>query len=340
MPELKEIADLLGADFSGNGDLEITGVQALAKAGPGDIAYIARGREDVDLSRVRAGALIVASGSPPAYANRVVVPDPQLAFARLLEYFHPRLPFWTGVADNAYVSEKAKLAVDVSIGPFSFIGENSQIGDGTEIHAGVAIYNDVTIGRDCLIYSHVVIRENVEIGDRVIIHPGAVIGADGFGFGRAADGTAVKIPQKGRVIIGSGCEIGANSCIDRSTIEETVLEENVKLDNLVQIGHNVHIGKDTAISAQTGISGSTRIGAQVIMGGQVGIADHVQIADGVMIAAKSGVTGSIKTKMIVAGIPHQEIGSWRKNMVLARNLAAWKDKLRWLENKIKKMEEK
>jgi UDP-3-O-[3-hydroxymyristoyl] glucosamine N-acyltransferase len=268
------------------------------------------------------------------------VPDPQLAFARLLDYFHPRLPFWTGVADNAYISEKAQLAIDVSVGPFSFIGENSQIGDGSEIHAGVAIYNDVTIGRNCLIYSHVVIRENVVIGDRVIIHPGAVIGADGFGFGRAADGSTVKIPQKGRVVIGSGCEIGANTCIDRSTIEETVLEENVKLDNLVQIGHNVRIGRDSAISSQTGISGSTRIGAQVIMGGQVGIADHLQIADGVMIAAKSGVSGSVKTRMVVAGYPHQEIGAWRKNMVLARNLAEMKETLRLLEKKVKKLEEK
>jgi len=341
MPDLKKIAAMLGAGFNGNGDLEITGVQALSKAGPGDIAYLARGREGADLSHVRAGALIVASGSPPAYPNRILVPDPQLAFARLLDYFHPRLPFWTGVADNATVSEKARLAIDVSVGPFSFIGEDCQIGDGTEIHANVTIYNDVKIGRDCLIYASVVIRENVEIGDRVIIHPGAVIGADGFGFGRAADGSAVKIPQKGKVLIGSGCEIGANTCIDRSTIEETVLEENVKLDNLVQIGHNVHIGRDTAISAQTGISGSTRIGSQVIMGGQVGIADHIQIADGVMIAAKSGVSGSVKTpRMIVAGYPHQEIGAWRKNMVLARNLAEMKEKLRLIEKKIKELEEK
>ena len=340
MPDLKTIAVLLGGELRGNASLEIRGVQALHKAGTTDIAYVAKDREDADLSGVHAGALIVAGGSPLAYANRILVPDPQLAFARLLDYFHPRRPFWTGIADNAFISETAELATDASIGPFSYIGENSRIGAGTEIHAGVVIYHDVAIGRECLIYSNVVIRENVEIGDRVIIHPGAVIGADGFGFGRTADGAAVKIPQKGKVIIGNGCEIGANTCIDRSTIEETVLEENVKLDNLVQIGHNVHIGRDTAISAQTGISGSTRIGSQVIMGGQVGVADHVQIADGVMIAAKSGVTGSVKSRMIVAGIPHQEIGEWRKNMVLARNLAAWREKIRLIEKKIIKMEEK
>jgi len=340
MPKLKEIAALIGGEVRGDGSLEITGIQAMAAAGPSDIAFIARGKENPDISCLRAGALIVAEGSPLAYPAVVCVPDPQLAFARLLEYFHPRRPFCSGVSASAAISETAELAVNIRIGPFSYVGENSRIGANSEIHAHVTIYRDVQIGSDCLIYSNVVIRENVEIGNRVIIHSGAVIGADGFGFGRAADGTAVKIPQKGKVIIGDGCEIGANTCIDRSTIEETVLAENVKLDNLVQIGHNVRIGKNTAISAQTGISGSTRIGAQVIMGGQVGIADHVQIADGVMIAAKSGVTGSVKTKMIIAGIPHQELASWRKNMVLARNLAEWKEKLHLMEKRIKQLEEK
>jgi UDP-3-O-[3-hydroxymyristoyl] glucosamine N-acyltransferase len=340
MPELKKIAALIGGEIQGDGSLDIRDVQALFKAGPGNIAFVSREKEGTDLSRVRAGALIVAADSKIVFPNLVRVANPRLAFAQLLEYFHPGLPFSPGIAANACISEKAHLEANVSVGPFSFIGENTRIGADTEIHAGVAIYRDVIIGRGCLIYSHVVIRENVEIGDRVIIHPGAVIGADGFGFGRTTDGTAVKIPQKGKVIIGSGCEIGANTCIDRSTIEETILDENVKLDNLVQIGHNVHIGKDTAISSQTGISGSTQIGSQVIMGGQVGIADHIHIADGVMIAAKSGVTGSVKSRMIVAGIPHQEISAWRKNMVLARNLAAWKERLRLIEKKIKELEEK
>ncbi len=340
MPKLKEIATLLGGELQGDGSLEIRGVQALHRAGAGDLAYVAKDREEADLSAVRAGALLVSSTGSLPYANRILVPDPQLAFARMLEFFHPRMPFWTGIAPGASISPRAVLDAGVSVGPFAFVGDNSRIGAGTEIHSGVVVYRDVTIGRDCLIYANAVIRENVEIGDRVIIHPGAVIGADGFGFGRTSDGAAVKVPQVGKVIIGSGCEIGANTCIDRSTIEETVLEENVKLDNLVQVGHNVHIGRDTAISAQTGISGSTRIGSQVIMGGQVGVADHIRIADGVMIAAKSGVTGSVKSKMIVAGIPHQEMGEWRKNMVLARNLAAWREKLRLIEKKIKEMEDK
>jgi UDP-3-O-[3-hydroxymyristoyl] glucosamine N-acyltransferase len=340
MPKLKEIAELLAGELRGDGALAIHGVQALHRAGPGEIAYLARGREGADLSAVHAGALVVARGADVTYPRLVFVEDPQLAFARLLELFHPRVPFWPGIAANAHVSPSARLAEGVRVGPFAFIGDDVRIGANSEVHSGAVVYRGVTIGRDCLIYANAVIRENVEIGDRVIIHPGAVIGADGFGFARTAAGAAVKVPQVGKVIIGDGCEIGANTCIDRSTVEETVLAANVKLDNLVQIGHNVHIGRDSAISAQTGISGSTRIGAGVIMGGQVGVADHIEIADGVMVAAKSGVTGSIRSKTIVAGIPHQEIGEWRKNMVLARNLAAMREKLRLLEKKIKAMEEK
>ncbi|MCX6555341.1 MAG: UDP-3-O-(3-hydroxymyristoyl)glucosamine N-acyltransferase [Candidatus Aminicenantes bacterium] len=340
MPNLKKITELVSGQLHGDPDLEINGIQSLKKATADEIAFIAKDKEDVDLSMIHAGALIVAADSSYNYPNRVLVADPQLAFARLLDFFHPQRPFCSGIAANASISEKARLEKNVRIGPFSYVGENSRIGENTEIHAGVVIYRDVTIGRDCLIYSRVVIRENVEIGDRVIIHPGAVIGADGFGYGHGLDGAPVKIPQKGKVLIASGCEIGANTCIDRSTIEETALAENTKLDNLVQIGHNVRIGKNTVISSQTGISGSTEIGAQVVMGGQVGIADHVKIADGVMIAAKSGVSGSIKSKMIVAGIPHQEISAWRKSMVLLRNLGAWKERLQKIEAKIKEWEAK
>lgn len=339
MAKLKELAVLLGGELQGDGELEIAGVQALRRAGPGDIAYATREKEG-ELDGVRAAALVLCRDGNAVYSNRVLVENPQLAFAQLLEYFHPRRPFWQGVAASACVAETAVLEENVHIGPFAFVGANSRVGAGSEIHSGAAVYHDVRIGRNCLIYANAVIRENVEIGDNVIIHPGAVIGADGFGFGRAADGAAVKVPQVGKVIIGNGCEIGANTCIDRSTIEETVLEANVKLDNLVQIGHNVHIGHDSAISAQTGISGSTRVGSQVIMGGQVGVADHIEITDGVLVAAKSGITGSVKTKMIVAGIPHQEMSAWRKNMVLARNLAAMREKLRLLEKKIKELEEK
>ncbi|MCK4836229.1 MAG: UDP-3-O-(3-hydroxymyristoyl)glucosamine N-acyltransferase, partial [Candidatus Aminicenantes bacterium] len=192
----------------------------------------------------------------------------------------------------------------------------------------------------CIIYSNVVIREDVEIGNHVIIQSGAILGSDGFGFTLDSQGNITKIPQKGRVIIGNHCEIGGNTCIDKSTIEKTELKDYVKTDNLIQIGHNVTIGKSSRLSAQTGISGSTEIGEDVLMGGQVGIGDHLKIANGVMIAGKTGVTGHIKQKCIIAGYPHQEIRKWRKDQVLIRNLENYVERIKLLEKKVKKLEEK
>jgi len=338
MTDLKKICELLAGRLKGDPNHPIRTISPLEKAGPDEVAFLAK--PGMDPAGIRAGALIVQEGSSISYPNLVYVRSPYLAFAALLEHFFPRRRFNSGIDPQASVSKDAVLETGVSVGPFSYIGDGSRIGENTEIHAGVAIYAGVKIGRDCLIYSHAVIRENVEIGNHVIIQPGAVIGGDGFGFARAPDETPVKIPQVGRVIIGDFCEIGANTCIDRSTLEETELKPYVKLDNLVQIGHNVIVGKGTAISAQTGISGSTRIGENVVIGGQVGVADHVRIADGVMIAAKSGVTGSIKTKMVVAGIPHIDIARWRRNWVIFRNMDQWRDRIQALEQIVRDLEAK
>ena len=279
---------------------------------------------------------MVGRKSKLEYPNLIYVDEPYLAFARLLEHFFPHRRFSEGIDAKASVSKSAIIGENVSIGAFSYVGDGAAIGDRCEIHSGVKIYPDVKIGKNCLIFSNVVIREEVEIGDNVVIQPGAVIGADGFGFTRLSDGTPVKIPQRGKVVIGNNCEIGANTCIDRSTIEETVMADYVKLDNLVQIGHNVKVGKGSALSALCGVSGSVDIGENVIMGGQVGIADHVNITDGVMIAAKSGISGNIKTKGIYAGIPHTDMKSWLKNYAIFRNLHKYIERLKNLEKNVKK----
>ncbi len=338
MTNLDKLTQLLEGRLNGDPGFEITSVNSLEKAGPTEIAFSIK--DNIDTGSLRAGALVVSKKSPVTYPNLVYVDEPYLAFAKLLEYFHPHHRFNRGIDPNAAVSGGAVIGRDVSIGAFSHVGKNTQIGENTEIHSGVKIYRNVKIGKNCIIYSNVVIREEVEIGDNVVIQPGAVIGADGFGFTRLKDGTPAKIPQKGKVVIGNNCEIGANTCIDRSTIEETVLNDYVKTDNLVQVGHNVRIGKFTAISALTGISGSVDVGENVIMGGQVGIADHVTIADGVMIAAKSGITGSIKKRGIVAGIPHQDIRKWRKNYAIFRNLEEYVERIKILEKKIKENQQK
>lgn len=338
MKKLEEIAGIINGELKGNPHKAIASINSLENAGQGDIAFTVS--ETIDPKKTKAGALIVKRGSPIRYPDLIFVDHPYLAFATLLGIFFPRQRFNDGIDGKAAVSPTATLGSNVSIGSFSVVGDHSVIGDNSEIHAGVIIYGHVKIGRHCLIYSNVVIREEVEIGDHVIIQPGAVIGSDGFGFTRDHRGKIVKIPQKGRVIIGNHCEIGANTCIDRSTIEKTELKDFVKTDNLIQIGHNVTIGQSTRLSAQTGISGSTEIGENVLMGGQVGIGDHLKIADGVMIAGKTGVTGHVKNTSIIAGYPHREIKKWRRENVLLRNLEGYVDRLKDLEKKVKKMEEK
>ena len=178
------------------------------------------------------------------------------------------------------------------------------------------------------------------IGDGVVIQPGAVIGSDGFGFARDREGKPLKIPQRGNVVIGDNCEIGANVCIDRSTLDTTYIADSVKIDNLVQIGHNVRVGESTSISAQSGISGSTEVGKNVIMAGQVGLADHIKIGDGVMIAAKAGISGNVKDKSIVAGIPQQDLMSWKRSQVILRNIEKYIERIKILEDKIESTEEK
>jgi UDP-3-O-[3-hydroxymyristoyl] glucosamine N-acyltransferase len=336
MINLKKISQLLEGELKGDPAYEIVSVNSLHKADEKEITFSIK--DNIKTETLKAGALVVGKESRITYPNLIYVREPFAAFARLLDYFFPHRRFNEGIDEHAVIAPGAVIAQGVSIAAFSYVGENSEIGENTEIHPGVKIYRDVKIGKNCLIYSNVVVREEVEIGDNVIIQPGAVIGADGFGFTRLKDGTPVKVPQKGKVIIGNNCEIGANTCIDRSTIEETVLKDYVKTDNLVQVGHNVKIGRFTAISALTGISGSVEIGENVIMGGQVGIADHAKITDGVMIAAKTGISGSIKEKGIVAGIPQQEFRQWKRNIAVFKNLEQYVDRIKQLEKKIKEIE--
>jgi len=338
MLNLKKLSEKINGQLKGNPKLLIKAVNSLYKANEEEITFSIK--DTVDYTKLKAAALIVKKESNIQYPNLIYVEEPYRAFAALLEFFYPSQRFNTNLDTKAYISDSAVLGSNVSVGPFSYLGEHCKVGDNCEIHAGVVIYPHVKIGKGCLIYSNVVIREEVEIGDHVIIQPGVVIGADGFGFTRLSDGTPIKIPQKGKVVIGNHCEIGANVCIDRSTIEETQLKDYVKLDNLVHVGHNVKIGKDTAISALCGISGSVEVGENVIMGGQVGIADHASIDNGVMVAAKTGVHGSVKQKSIIAGIPHQDIRTWKRNQAILKNLESYIDRIKLLERKIKEMEEK
>jgi len=334
--KLKEVAHLINGQLRGDPELEIKGVNSLYRASRDQLAYLQPEVSRVELEKIKAAALILKVGMTFNYANEIYVDDPRIAFKTLLEYFYPRQRIFRDVSGLARIESGVNLGEGVGVGHFSWIGSGSEIGAGTEIHCHVAIYPGVKIGKNCLIYSNVVIYSGTEIGSEVIIHSGAVIGADGFGYLRNLQGEVEKIPQVGRVFIADHCEIGANSCIDRAALEETRLEANVKLDNLVQVGHNVQIGANTTISAQCGIGGSTKIGANVVFGGQVGVADHITVADGVMAAGQCGITSTIKEKgIVIAGMPAQEIRAWRKNAVISMSLEKIVERLRNLEKEIK-----
>jgi UDP-3-O-[3-hydroxymyristoyl] glucosamine N-acyltransferase len=291
---LQELASISGGELVGDPKLEITGAASLAEATSGEISFFGNRKYIGLLRKTRASAVFV----PPDFAEllalaQVRVSNPTKAFEQVVLKFAPKpITYAQGIHPSAIVGSGVRLGEHVSIQPHVVIEDGSQIGDDTIIGAGSYVGHETTIGTACLIYPLVTVRERSRIASRVIIHSGAVIGADGFGF-EMVDGRQQKIQQLGIVQIDDDVEIGANTTIDRARFGRTWIQQGVKIDNLVQIAHNVVIGRNSVIVAQTGISGSTRVGERVTMAGQVGIVGHVEIADGSIIAAQSGVSKSI-----------------------------------------------
>lgn len=290
---LREIADHIGAEVAPEfAQQEVTGVASLGSAGSGDLAFIeAPERLDAALAS-GAGAIIGPAGIPLNGAKKplLLVAAPRLAFARAAAMLTDAAESALGVHPSAIVHKDAKLGLGVGVGPHAVIGKGASLGARTRIGANVHVGASVRIGAECQIASNVTIYPKTRLGDRVIIHAGAVLGSDGFGFVRdAKTGKYEKFPQVGTLEIGDDVEIGANCTIDRGALDATVISRGVKLDNMVHIGHNVRIGENVVIAAQTGVSGSSVIGDNCIIGGQVGIADHVTIEAGAILGAQSGV---------------------------------------------------
>jgi UDP-3-O-[3-hydroxymyristoyl] glucosamine N-acyltransferase len=291
---LGDIATSFGGELAGDPTLQITGAASLSEATPGEISFFTNRKYIGLLRKTRASAIFVPPDfSEPIDAAQIRVSNPTKAFEQVVLKFAPQpITFMPGIHPSAAVDPNAQLGKRVSIQPLAVIEAGAKIEDDTIIGAGSYVGHETVIGSACHIYPSVTIRERSRIGSRVIIHSGAVIGADGFGF-EMVDGRHQKIQQLGIVQIDDDVEIGANTTIDRARFGRTWIQQGVKIDNLVQIAHNVVIGKNSVIVAQTGISGSTRVGDRVIMAGQVGISGHLQIADGTIIAAKSGVAKSL-----------------------------------------------
>ncbi len=286
MKTVQEIADLVGGRLHGDGTLEIRTVGSLERATRGALAY-AEGKHLAKVAATGASCVLIPDVALPD-RTVIVVDKPRVAFARAAQWLlPPRLPA-PGVHETAVVAPDAALGEYVSIGPWTVVEAGAAVGDGTVILPGGYVGAGATIGADCILYPRVALYPGATVGDRVILHAGVVIGSDGFGF--VFDGERqIKVPQVGSAQIGDDVEIGANACIDRGALDETIVADGVKIDNLCHLGHNVRIGNHSIISAQTGIAGSSTVGREAIIGGQVGIADYCRIDDHGIVGAQCGI---------------------------------------------------
>ncbi|MDX2127890.1 MAG: UDP-3-O-(3-hydroxymyristoyl)glucosamine N-acyltransferase [Chloroherpetonaceae bacterium] len=328
--EIKDyLSEKLGSsvDYFGDPTLELSKLAKIEEAGYGEISFISNPKYEKFLTTTEASALIVSKDLKIESARPGLglfqVDDAYLAFVFLLEKFTPPIELIrNGISPSSFIHPSAILADGVSVGENAFIGENVRIGRNTRIFQNSVILAGSLLGEDCTIYPNVTIYHGSKIGHRVTIHSGAVIGADGFGFAPRSDGRYHKIPQIGIVRIGNDVEIGANTTIDRATITETVIEDGVKIDNLVQIGHNCKIGKNTVIAGQVGISGSTKIGENCLLGGQVGLVGHIEIGNKITIGSKAGVAKSFLNEgESLRGIPARPIRHQLRQEALLGKLA-------------------
>ena len=299
---LAELAEIVQGEVVGDGALVIQGLASLEQAQPGELTFVAERKYASQLADSRASAVLV-DGEQEVDRAAIRTSNPSVAFFTLLDHFFPpQHPDW-GIDERAVISAEAQVGRQVRIGPYAVIERGVRLGNRVIVYPGTYIGEDCVIGDDCILYANVSLYARVHVGQQVVIHSGAVLGADGFGFYPQSDGTYHKIPQVGRVVIADGVEIGANTCIDRAMLGDTVIESGAKLDNLIQVGHNAEIGAHTVMAAQVGLSGSVQVGAQVRMGGQVGVADHATIGDGAAIGAQSGIPSDIEPGAIVLGAP-------------------------------------
>lgn len=333
---LRQIAERFGGDVDGDPSVQVRQVATLEAATPDAIAFLANERYLPQLKTTRAAAVIVGESARAATRlPRIVCANPYAYFARVSRLFNPERQPRPGTHVTAVVDESAVIAGDVEIGPCVVIGSSARIGPGCVIGAGCYVGDGVTVGGGSRLHPNVTVYHDCVIGERVTLHSGVVIGADGFGIAMD-EGRWLKVPQIGRAVIGNDVEIGANTTVDRGALDDTVIEEGVKLDNQIQIAHNVRIGAHTAIAGCVGIAGSTRIGRHCIIGGAAGIAGHLVIVDRVEISAFTLIAKSIDKPGTYTGVyafePHAR---WRRNAVHLRHLADLADRVRALEKKPK-----
>jgi UDP-3-O-[3-hydroxymyristoyl] glucosamine N-acyltransferase len=310
--KLGDLAARLECKLEGPGNVEISGVAGLDEASATEVTFLANPKYHRKLHTTRAAAIIVGPDVPAAGRNLLRSENPYLAFAQALELFAPPRRPAAGIHPTAVIAPGVKLGRNPALGPYVVVEDGAVLGDDCVLKSFVVIYAGAKVGDRFLAHSHSVVRQNVRIGNDVILQNGVVVGGDGFGFARRADGTYHKIVQAGAVVIEDGVEIQSNACIDRPSVGETRLRRGVKVDNLVQVGHGCDIGENTLLCGQVGLAGSTKVGRNVVLAGQVGVAGHLTIGDNVIATSQSGIPSDVDPNQTVSGYPAIDNALWLK----------------------------
>lgn len=318
----KQIAELIQGRVEGNEDAKVSDFAKIEEGKPGAISFLANPKYNHYIYETKSSVVLVNDDTvfeQPVEPTLIRVPNAYEAVAKLLQIYQAMQPKKSGIDSLAYIDSEAEVADDCYVGAFAYVGKGVKIGKGCQIYPHAYIGDGVVLGEGCQIYPKVTIYHGCRLGNNVTIHAGSVIGADGFGFAPNTDGYE-KIPQIGIVVIEDNVEIGANTCVDRSTMGQTLIHKGVKLDNLIQVAHNVEIGENTVMSAQVGVAGSEKIGSWCMVGGQVGFSGHHKVGDRVMIGAQSGILGDLKDGEVVMGYPAMDSKTFMKSSAIMRRL--------------------
>ncbi len=335
--KLSELAQKLGCTLEGDAAIEITGVAGIEEAQPGHLTFLANPRYRAAVKSTRASAILLAPDEPPPTVAALRSQNPYLDFARALEFFYQPPSYSPGIHSTAAIARSARIGPGAYIGPFCVIEDDAEIGRNAVLHSHVVIYRGACIGDDFFAHSHAVVREFCRIGNRVILQNGAVIGGDGFGFAKQADGRWYKIVQSGVAVIEDDVEVQSLAAIDRATVGETRLRRGAKIDNLVQVGHASKVGEDTLLCSQVGLAGSTEVGNRCILAGQVGAAGHLRIGDGAVLTAQSGVPNDVPDGAVYSGYPAIENKQWLKCAAAYNRLPELQKAVRELKTEVEQL---
>ena len=338
--KLREIASALGCQLIGDGDREITGVAGMERAGPGELTFLANPKYAHKVKDTRAAAILTSEPLAGLSIASLVSANPYLDFARALELFYQPPKPEPGIHRLASVAESARIGEGASIGPFAVVGERVTVGRNATLHPHVVIYEGARIGDDFTAHSHAVVREFCQIGHRVILQNGVVIGGDGFGFAKHADGTHYKIVQSGRTVIEDDVEVQSLTSVDRATVGETRVKRGAKIDSLVQVGHACVVGEDNIICAQAGLAGSSILERNVLLAGQVGISGHLTIHENAVVYAQSGVGGDVEPGARISGSPAFAANVWLRAITAFPKLPELMKLVRELKKTVDELEKR